>query len=67
MPLLNIESLLQIFLRNLKHDHQLQYEEERSITHNTYVLPGKHKAKNLTIIYYVYIMDHGTISYKNLI
>jgi hypothetical protein len=30
-------------------------------------LPGKHKAKNPTIIYYVYIMDHETISYKNLI
>ena len=30
-------------------------------------LPGKHKAKNPTIIYYVYIMDHETISYKTLI
>jgi hypothetical protein len=30
-------------------------------------LPGKHKAKNPTIIYYVNIMDHETISYKNLI
>jgi hypothetical protein len=30
-------------------------------------LLGKHKAKNPTIIYYVYIMDHETISYKNLI
>ena len=30
-------------------------------------LPGNHKAKNPTIIYYVYIMDHETISYKNLI
>jgi hypothetical protein len=67
MPLLNIESLLQIFLRNLKHDRQLQYQEERSITHNTYVLPRKHKDKNSTIIYYVYIMDHETISYKTLI
>jgi hypothetical protein len=54
-------------LRNLKHDRQLQYQEERSITHNTDVLPGKHKAKNPTIIYYVYIMDHETISYKTLI
>ena len=67
MPLLNIESLLQIFLRNLKHDHQLQYQEERSITHNTDVLPGQHKAKNPTIMYYVYIMDHKKISYKTLI
>jgi hypothetical protein len=67
MPLLNTKSLLQIFLRNLKHDRQLQYQEERSITHNTSVLPGKHKAKNPTIIYYVYIMDHKTISYKTLI
>ena len=25
------------------------------------------KAKNPTIIYYVYIMDHETISYKNLL
>ena len=30
-------------------------------------LPGKHKAKNPTIIYYLYIMDHETISYKTLI
>ena len=30
-------------------------------------LSGKHKAKNPTIIYYVYIMDHETISYKTLI
>jgi hypothetical protein len=30
-------------------------------------LPRKHKAKNPTIIYYVYIMDHETISYKTLI
>ena len=67
MPLLNTKSLLQIFLQNLKHDHQLQYQEERSITHNTNVLPGNHKVKNSTIIYYVYIMDHETISYKNLI
>ena len=31
------------------------------------VLLRKHKAKNPTIIYYVYIMDHETISYKTLI
>jgi hypothetical protein len=31
------------------------------------LLPRKHKAKNPTIIYYVYIMDHVTISYKTLI
>jgi hypothetical protein len=54
-------------LWKLKHDRQLQYQEERSITHNTDVLPGKNKAKNPTIIYYVYIMDHETISYKTLI
>ena len=30
-------------------------------------LSGKHKAKNPTIIYYVYIMDYETISYKTLI
>ena len=30
-------------------------------------LPGKHKSKNLTIVYYLYIMDHETISYKTLI
>ena len=30
-------------------------------------LPGKKKAKNPTIIYYIYIMDHETISYKTLI
>ena len=30
-------------------------------------LLGKHKANNPTIIYYVYIMDHETISYKTLI
>ena len=45
----------------------MQYQEERSITHNIDVLPGKNKAKNPTIIYYVYIMDHKTISYKTLI
>jgi hypothetical protein len=67
MPLLNKKSLLLKFLRNLKHDCQLQYQEDRSITHNTDVLSGNHKAKNHTIIYYVYIMDHETISYKNLI
>jgi hypothetical protein len=67
MTLLNTKSLLQIFLQNLKHNRQLQYQEEISITHNTYVLPGKHKDKNPTIIYYVYIMDHETISYKTLI
>jgi hypothetical protein len=67
MPLLNTKSLLLIFLRNLKHDRQLQYQEERSITHNTDVLPGKNKAKNPTIIYYLYIMYHETISYKTLI
>ena len=54
-------------MRNLKHDRQLQYQEERSITHNTNVLSGKDKAKNPIIIYYVYIMDHETISYKTLI
>ena len=62
MPLLNTKSLLLIFLWNLKHNHQLQYQEERSIAHNTGVFPGKHKAKNPTIIYYVY---HG--SWNNLI
>ena len=37
-------------------------------SHITYMfLTGKHKAKNPTIIYYVYIMDHETISCKNLI
>ena len=30
-------------------------------------LLGKHKAKKPTIIYYVYIMDQETISYKTLI
>jgi hypothetical protein len=67
MPLLNTKSLLQIFLRNLKHDRQFQYQEERSIAHNPVVFPGNHKTKNPTIIDYVYIMDHETISYKNLI
>ena len=41
MPLLNTESILQKNLWNLKHDHQLQYKEERSITHDTYVFTGK--------------------------
>ena len=45
----------------------MQYQEERSITHNIYVLPGKNKSKNPTIIYYLYFMDHEKISYKNLI
>jgi hypothetical protein len=30
-------------------------------------LPGKHKDKNPIIIYYVYAMNHETISYKTLI
>ena len=55
-------------MRNLKHNRQSQYHEERSITHNIDNLPwGKHIAKNPTIIYYVYIMDHETITYKALI
>jgi hypothetical protein len=54
-------------LQNLKHDRQLHYQEERSITHNMDVFPGKNKDKKPTIIYYVYIMDHETISYKTLI
>ena len=41
MTLLNTELLLQIFLQNLKHDHQLQYQEERSTTHNADVFTGK--------------------------
>jgi hypothetical protein len=41
MPLLNIESFLLIFFWNLKHDRQLQYQEERSITYNTDVFTGK--------------------------
>ena len=44
--------------KHMKKDHS-------HITHM--FLPGKHKAKNPTIIYYVYIMDHETISYKTLI
>ena len=40
-------------------------KDQSHITHM--FLPGKHKAKNPTIIYYVYIMDHETISYKTLI
>jgi hypothetical protein len=67
MPLLNTKSLLQIFLQNLKHDRQLQYQEERSITHSTNVFTRKHKAKNPTIIYFVYIMDNEKISYETLI
>jgi hypothetical protein len=42
--------------------------KKKDQSHITQVfLPRKHKAKNPTIIYYVYIMDHETISYKTLI
>ena len=41
MPLLNTESLLQKYFRNLKHDRQLQYQEEISITHNIDDFSGK--------------------------
>ena len=50
-----------------KFNRQFQTHEEKSMAHNKMFLSGKHKAKNPTIIYYVYIMDHETISYKTLI
>ena len=50
MPLLNTKSLLLLFLRKIKP----QSQSEISRTHNTKVLPRKRKAKNPTIIYYVY-------------
>ena len=58
MPLLNTESLLLLFLWKIKPWSQ----SEISRAHNTKVFPGKHKAKNHTIIYYVY---HGP--WNNLI
>jgi hypothetical protein len=54
MPMLNTESLLLLFLRKIKPRSQPQSQSEISITHNIEVLPGKRKAKNPTIIYYVY-------------
>ena len=58
MPLLNTKLLLLLFLQKIKPRSQ----SEISRTHNIEVLPGKRKAKNPTIIYYVY---HG--SWNNLI
>ena len=52
-------------MQNLKHNRQLQYHEERSITHNTdgfYRESIKIKTPLSPIMYY--IMDHETISYK---
>ena len=43
----------------------IKKKDHSHITHM--FLSGKHKAKNPTIIYYVYIMDHETISYRTLI
>ena len=37
-------------------------KDQSHITHK--ILAGKDKAKNPTIFYYVYIMDHETITYK---
>ena len=55
LHLLNTESLLLLLLqKQLNHDHNHNAQSEISITHNTEVLPGKRKAKNPTIIYYVY-------------
>ena len=48
-------------ITNCKH----MKKDKSHITHM--FLLGKHKAKNPTIIYYVYIMAHETISYKTLI
>ena len=65
MPLLNTKSfylnLCGSLIANFKH----MKKDQSHIKHM--FLPGNYKAKNPTIIYYVYIMDHETISYKTVI
>ena len=65
MPLLNTKS----FYLNLCGNSIANYKHMKKYqSHITQMfLSGNHKAKNSTIIYYVYIMDHEKISYKNLI
>ena len=46
--------LLLLLWKQLNHDHNHNAQSEILITHTTEVLPGKRKAKNPTIIYYVY-------------
>ena len=64
-PLLNIESFYLNLCGNLITNCKHMKKNQSHITQM--FLPGKHKAKNPTIIYYVYIMVHETISYKNII
>ena len=65
MPLLNIESFYLNLCGNLITNCKHMKKDQSHITHM--FLSGNHKTKNPTIIYYVYIMDHETISYKNLL
>ena len=65
MPLLNTKSVYLNICGNLIANCKDMKKDQSDITHM--FLSGKHKAKNHTIIYYVYIMDHETISYKTLI
>ena len=65
MPLLNIESFYLNICGNLIANCKHMKKDQSHITQM--FLQGKHKAKNSIIIYFVYIMDHETISYKTLI
>ena len=65
MPLLNTESFYLNLCGNLIANCKHMKKNQSHITHM--FLPGKHKAKNPTIIHYVYIMYHETISYKTLL
>ena len=65
MPLLNTKSFYLILCGNLIFNCKHMKKNQSHITQM--FLPRNHKAKKPTIIYYVYIMDHETISYKTLI
>ena len=65
MPLLNTKSFYLNLFRNLIANCKHMKKYQSQITQM--FLLGNNKAKNPTIIYYVYIMDHEKISYKTLI
>ena len=65
MPLLNTESFYLNSRGNLIANCKHMKKDQSHITQ--VFLPGKHKDKNPTMVYYVYIMDHERISYKTLI
>ena len=65
MPLLNTESFYLNICRKLIANCKHMKKDQSHITQ--LFLPGNQKVKKPNIIYYVYIMDHETSSYKTLI